>query len=147
MVYNYSQILESFIQYLYAGNAKKSTIKNYCSDVRYFFGWFQSYFQKSYLMKSSNSLNDGFFLNPSYKTYISIFDTYNAFLTDGPNSNTKRRRLYSLRKFVSFCLYKQLIYSEFNSHLNTYFEQNLLLAKNSLVITNKSQTLNNRINI
>lgn len=120
-LYNYTVILESFANYLIAEKISNVTIKNYLSDIRYFFGWFTTYYKKNgYFSKNFIHVNDGFILNPLVATYEHIIISYDSFLYESNSAATKRRRLYSLKKFIQFCLAKGLIYNEFKDRILNY---------------------------
>lgn len=122
MQYNYTTIYEKFRFFLVAENVSSSTVKNYLSDVRYFFGWYQTYYLKNFPFVSF--ANDGFILNPEYERYVNICNTYCKYLNDGPFS-TLRRRIYGLKKFVLFCMNKGLIYPNIGSKVIKLLEQKI----------------------
>jgi len=93
--YNFFQIEAEFRKYLSAGIASPLTLKNYLSDIRYFFSWLQF----SYGI-------DGLALSdmPNYinKSSLRAFDSYLE--SDKNAAATARRRLSTIHKFCSFCI-------------------------------------------
>lgn len=113
-LYNYSNVLASFREYLIAGNMKSITCRAYLSDVSHFLGWYMSYFVKEqYSGFAKSHVNDGFILNPYFKDYVIIISSYANYLDKTAIISTKKRRLYAFKKFVLFCANKGLIYEEF----------------------------------
>lgn len=98
MVTQYNQYNSEalFKKSLLAENVSKSTIKNYLSDLRHYFGWlYQS------VSKNSTSENlDVIALStvPTVKNYIASLST------NGIPEKTINRRLSTLRKFFSFSI-------------------------------------------
>ncbi len=91
--YNFYNLEASFKQFLLAGNNNPTSIKNYLSDLRHFFGWLTFYLESHQLNDIKVSFNDEVLRD--YKSYL---------LENKIPRLTINRRLSTLRKFGSFCL-------------------------------------------
>jgi len=93
--YNLFYFESEFKKYLIAGKAEPSTIKNYLSDLHYFFSWLQ---------------NDQRITDLGYSELPEVFShslvrSYHSYLESSTNSgNTTLRRLATLRKFFLLCI-------------------------------------------
>ena len=93
--YNFFYFEAEFKKYLIAGNAGASTIKNYLSDLHYFFSWIANNQQITEL---------------AYSEFKDVFShstirAYHSYLTSSTNSeNTTTRRIATLRKFFLLCV-------------------------------------------
>lgn len=93
--YNLFYFEAEFKKYLIAGKAESSTIKNYLSDLHYFFSWLQ---------------NDQYITDLDYSELPEVFShslvrSYHSYLETSTNSeNTTLRRLATLRKFFLLCI-------------------------------------------
>jgi len=92
--YNFFYFEAEFKKYLIAGNAEASTIKNYLSDLHFFFSWVQNAQQIVDLAYSD--IPDVF--------SHSLIREYHEYLKSSTTSeNTVVRRLATLRKFFQLC--------------------------------------------
>ena len=93
--YNFFYFEAEFKKYLIAGKAESSTIKNYLSDLHYFFSWVQSTQQ---------------IVDLDYSELPEVFShslvrSYHTYLSSATNSqSTIDRRLATLRKFFLLCI-------------------------------------------
>lgn len=93
--YNFFYFESEFKNYLIAGKAEDSTIKNYLSDLHYFFSWVQNNQQITDLDYSEL---------PEVFSH-SLIRSYHIYLESSTNSeNTIERRLATLRKFFLLCI-------------------------------------------
>ena len=100
--YNFFYFEAEFKKYLLAGKAEASTIKNYLSDLHYFFSWVQSTQQMSDL--DFSQLQEVF--------SHSLIRSYHEYLVSSTSSvNTIERRLATLRKFFLLCMQQQWLHS------------------------------------
>ena len=100
--YNFFYFEAEFKKYLIAGNAGASTIKNYLSDLHYFFSWVQNTQQITDLDYSEL---------PEVFSH-SLVRSYYAYLATSANAkNTVNRRLATLRKFFLLCIEQQWLSS------------------------------------
>lgn len=101
--YNLFYFEAEFKKYLIAGKAESSTIKNYLSDLHYFFSWLQ---------------NDQHITDLDYSELPEVFShslvhSYHSYLKSSTNSdNTIDRRLASLRKFFHLCIQQRWLPSD-----------------------------------
>ncbi len=98
--YNFFQIEAEFKKYLSAENVSDATLKNYCSDLRYFFSWLKFTYGVEEL-----SLSD----IPNYinTSSLSRFATY--INEDLQADKSAKRRFSTMRKFCSFCIAQKWI--------------------------------------
>ncbi|MFZ2206161.1 MAG: site-specific integrase [Microgenomates group bacterium] len=93
--YNFFYFEATFKKYLVAGNAGASTIKNYLSDLHFFFAW----------LKNDRGIDE---LEPSDMPNVFSHATMRAYHLALLDANTAPatydRRLSSLRHFFSFCV-------------------------------------------
>lgn len=96
--YNFFYFEAEFKKYLAAGNAEASTIKNYLSDLHYFFTWVQN--TRQIVDFDYSELGEVFShaLIRSYHTYLK---------TSTNSENTIDRRLATIRKFFLLCISQQ----------------------------------------
>lgn len=100
--YNFFYFEAEFKKYLIAGKAGGSTVKNYLSDLHYFFSWMQS---SLHISEIDYSDMQGVFSH-------SLIRSYYSFLISSTNSeNTVLRRLATLRKFFALCVDQQWLTS------------------------------------
>ena len=93
--YNFLYFEAEFKKYLIAGNAGASTIKNYLSDLHFFFSW----------LKNENGISDlDCSSMPELFTVTLIRSFYHSITSSANSQNTSTRRLATLRKFFSFCI-------------------------------------------
>jgi len=98
--YNYFYFEAEFKKYLTAGKAGSSTIKNYLSDLHYFFSWVQGTTQITDF--ATSELADVF-------TH-SLIHSYFNYLSSSTNAeNTITRRFATLRKFFLLCIDQQWV--------------------------------------
>ena len=98
--YNFFYFEAEFKKYLTAGKAEASTVKNYLSDLHYFFSWVQSTRHIAELEYSE--LKDVF--------SHSLIHVYYEYLTTSTTAeNTITRRIATLRKFFLLCIEQQWI--------------------------------------
>ena len=96
--YNFFYFEAEFKKYLSAGNSEASTIKNYLSDLHYFFSW----------MQSTQQINDFDYSELPEVFSHSLIRSYHAYLTSSTNAeNTIIRRIATLRKFFLLCIEQQ----------------------------------------
>ncbi len=93
--YNFFYFEATFKKYLGAVNAGSSTIKNYLSDLHYFFSWLQNDRGISELELSDM---------PDTFSHATIRAYHLALLAANTAPATYDRRLSSLRHFFSFCV-------------------------------------------
>lgn len=126
--YNFFYFEAEFKKYLTAGKAEGSTIKNYLSDLHFFFSWIQNTLHITDLDYSE--LPDVF--SPS------LVRSFHAYLHTSTNSeNTVNRRLATLRRFFLLCIEQRWLTSnpadEFDKKTkNDEREEILQLYKKSL---------------
>ncbi len=93
--YNFFYFEAEFKKYLIAGNAEASTIKNYLSDLHYFFSWVQNGQKIDEI--SYSELRETF--------DHSLIRSYNAYLISSTTSTkTIDRRISTIRKFFRLCI-------------------------------------------
>lgn len=93
--YNFFYFEAEFKKYLIAGNAEGSTVKNYLSDLHYFFAWLQR----------DKGLNELEYAElPHVFSHSSIRAYYTSLSTTSGSPNTTIRRIATLRKFFTFCI-------------------------------------------
>lgn len=142
--YNFFYFEAEFKKYLIAGNSGGSTIKNYLSDLHYFFSWVQN----------TERITDlGYCELPEVFSH-SLICSYRAYLESSTNSeSTISRRLATLRKFFLLCIEQQWLLSnpavEFDKKAKQDEKQEMLASyKNSLESKNYSQVeLDHHINV
>lgn len=96
--YNFFYFEAEFKKYLIAGNAEESTVKNYLSDLHFFFSWLQG----SYHITEIDLSEADMIFSASH---IRTFNNYVTSSSKAPQ--TAIRRLATLRKFFSFCIDQQ----------------------------------------
>lgn len=142
--YNFFYFEAEFKKYLIAGKAEVSTVKNYLSDLHYFFSWLQSAQHMSDLAHSE--LSDVF----SHSLIYSYFNYLTASITA---ENTIIRRFASLRKFFDLCIDQRWIQSnpvdDFNKQTKKDEREGLLKAyKTSIESRNiEKSDIDRQINI
>jgi site-specific recombinase XerD len=93
--YNFFYFEAEFKKYLTAGKAEASTIKNYLSDLHYFFSWVQN----------TRHISDFDYSELEEVFCHSLIHSYYEYLAASTNSeNTIERRLATLRKFFLLCI-------------------------------------------
>jgi len=93
--YNFFYFEAEFKKYLIAGKAETSTIKNYLSDLHYFFSW----------VSDTQQISDLDYSELPEVFSHSLIRSYHAYLKSSTNSaNTINRRLATLRKFFILCV-------------------------------------------
>ena len=142
--YNFFYFEAEFKKYLTAGNAEASTIKNYLSDLHYFFSWIQSTQQITDLDYSEV---------PDVFSH-SLIRLYHTYLVSSTNSeNTIDRRLATIRKFFLLCIEQRWLAKnpadEFDKKTKQDEREEVLGAyKKSLESTHHSQVdIDRHINI
>ena len=129
--YNFFYFEAEFKKYLIAGNAGASTVKNYLSDLHYFFSWVQSTQQISELDYSEL---------PEVFSH-SLVRSYHAHLTNSPHAeNTVSRRLATLRKFFLLCIEQQWL----PSNPANEFDKKTKLDERAEMITAYRKSLESR---
>ncbi len=93
--YNFLHFEAEYRIYLGALNTKPVTIKNYLSDLRYFFSWLKSHFQVD--GASYDELS-------SLLSKSAIAQFYTHIEREKTNESTVKRRISTIRSFVSFCV-------------------------------------------
>ncbi len=96
--YNLYNFEAPFRNYLFAGNAKPVSIKNYLSDFRHFAGWITNT-QQNVVNKDEEAL-----LLQKLLTAETIAEYKNYLTTNRIPPKTINRRLSTMRKFCSFCI-------------------------------------------
>ncbi len=100
--YNLFYFEAEFKKYLIAGNAEPSTVKNYLSDLHFFFSW----------VRNTLSIADLAYCELPEVFSHSLIRSYHTYLESSTNSeNTVDRRLATLRKFFLLCIEQQWIHS------------------------------------
>lgn len=107
--YNFSYFEAEFKKYLSAGKAEASTIKNYLSDLHYFFSWLQSTHHLADLDYSE--LSDVF-------SHSLLWSFQDNLVSSEVAPNTVLRRLATLRKFFTFCVEQRWMRSNPADDLN-----------------------------
>jgi site-specific recombinase XerD len=98
--YNFFYFEAEFRKYLIAGNAEPSTIKNYLSDLHFFFSW----------IKNTQSISDLAYSELPEVFSHSLIRMYYSYLESSTNaSQTMNRRLSTARKFFKLCVDQQWI--------------------------------------
>ena len=93
--YNFFYFEAEFKKYLIAGKAEASTVKNYLSDLHYFFSWVQD---------TQRVVDLDYSELPEVFSH-SLIRSYHSYLESSTNSaNTIDRRLATLRKFFHLCV-------------------------------------------
>lgn len=100
--YNFFYFEAEFKKYLVAGNAEPSTVKNYLSDLHFFFSW----------IKNTQSIDEIAYSELPEVFSHSLIRTYYSYLITSPNaSKTVDRRISTVRKFFRLCMDQQWINS------------------------------------
>lgn len=109
--YNFFYFEAAFRKYLYAENASTPTIKNYLSDLHFFFTWMRN--DKGII---DLDLSDA----PNVFTHTLVREYHEFLVASKAPSSTYGRRLSSLRQFFSFCITQAWLKSnpahEFDKH-------------------------------
>ena len=133
--YNFFYFEAEFKKYLTAGKAEGSTIKNYLSDLHFFFSWIQNTLH--ILDLDCSELPDVF--SPS------LVRSFHVYLQSSTSSeNTVNRRLATLRKFFLLCIEQRWLLSnpadEFDKKTKKDEREEILqLYKKSLESKNYSE--------
>lgn len=133
--YNLFYFEAEFKKYLIAGNAEPSTVKNYLSDLHFFFSW----------MRSSQSIDELAYCELPEVFSHSLIRLYHTYLESSTNSaNTVDRRLATLRRFFLLCIEQRWLPSnptdEFDRRTKQDERQEVMDAyKKSLASSNYSQ--------
>lgn len=142
--YNFFYFEAEFKKYLSAGKAEPSTIKNYMSDLHYFFSW----------MQNNQQIIDLDYSELPERFSHSLVRSYHEYLITSTNSdNTVIRRLATLRKFFALCIQQRWLSSnpaqDFNSKTKQDDREELITAyKKSLESQNYSKVdLDRHINV
>lgn len=98
--YNFFYFEAEFKKYLTAGKAEASTIKNYLSDLHYFFSWVQNTQQVSDLDYSEL---------PEVFSHSLIRSYHSHLISSTESENTVNRRLATIRKFFLLCIEQRWI--------------------------------------
>lgn len=93
--YNFFYFEATFKKYLHAGNAGVATVKNYLSDLHFFFTWMQNNKEMVDL-----DLSDA----PNIFTHALVREYHEFLIASKTPSSTYERRLSSLRQFFAFCI-------------------------------------------
>ena len=100
--YNFFYFEAEFKKYLTAGKAEASTIKNYLSDLHYFFSWVQN----------TRHMTDLDYSELAEVFSYSLIRSYHEYLRSSTNSeNTIDRRIATLRKFFLLCIEQRWLIS------------------------------------
>jgi len=98
--YNFFQIEAEFKKYLSAENVSPVTLKNYCSDLRYFFTW----------LRFTYGIEDMSFSDvPNYINGSSLREFAAYIGSDIAAEKSAKRRFSTMRKFCSFCIAQKWI--------------------------------------
>jgi len=93
--YNFFQIEAEFKKYLSAENVSSVTLKNYCSDLRYFFSW----------LKFTYGVEELSFSDIPNYINSSTMGEFAAYIGSDINAEkSAKRRFSTMRKFCSFCI-------------------------------------------
>lgn len=93
--YNFSYFEAEYRLYLHALNTKPVSIKNYTSDLRYFFSWLKSTYHIDTI--SYNDL-------PVILGRSSIAQFYSHIENVAGSESTTKRRISTIRSFIAFCV-------------------------------------------
>ena len=93
--YNFFYFEAEFKKYLIAGNAEASTVKNYLSDLHYFFSWVQS---------SQHIFDLDYTEFPEVFTHALIRAYFEYLSSSTTSTNTINRRFATIRKFFLLCI-------------------------------------------
>jgi len=93
--YNFFYFEAAFKKYLLAGNASATTVKNYVSDLHFFFTWMQNDKEMVDL-----DLSDA----PNIFTHTLVREYHEFLIASKIPTSTYERRLSSLRQFFAFCI-------------------------------------------
>ena len=100
--YNFFYFEAEFKKYLIAGKAEASTVKNYLSDLHYFFSWVQN----------NQQITDLAFSDMPDVFSHSLIRSYHSYLSSSTHAdNTVVRRIATLRKFFLLCMEQRWILS------------------------------------
>lgn len=119
--YNFSYFEAEYKSYLHALNVKPVSIKNYLSDIRFFFAWLRSSFRADSIRFSDLH---------HLLSQASILAFYDYLESIEGSRSTLNRRISTIRSFLSFCVKQQWI-AENTAHLLD--DQALLEQKQSVV--------------
>lgn len=119
--YNFSYFEAEYRVYLVALNTNPVTIKNYLSDLRYFFSWLQSIFKVD--AASYSEL-------PSLLSKATIAQYYSFLHEQNGSGLTLKRRLSTIRSFISFCVKQRWL----TEHTTKQVENDREVAEKAKVI-------------
>ncbi|MCS6955465.1 MAG: site-specific integrase, partial [Candidatus Calescibacterium sp.] len=146
--YNLYNLEPQFKNFLLAENVSSITLKNYLSDLRYFFGWLQSLNNKKSI-KSEAEINK--IINKE-----TIIKYLQYLIENKLPKKTINRRLSTIRKFCSFCISQSWLkenpakkISNLQKNTNFYkeYKENKVLEKPKYYIFKKIKNLiSNKIN-
>lgn len=105
-MYNLYNAEAQFKKYLIAGNISQVSIRNYLSDFRYFYGWYQNSFKGSSLIEDLQRNPD---IQIQYKSFL---------IRSNSAISTVKRRLSSIQKFY-MGLHKEGILNSFTYHTHS----------------------------
>lgn len=105
--YNFSFFEAEYKSYLHALNVKPVSIKNYLSDLRFFFTWLKNSFQTDTVSFSDL---------PHLLSQASILAFYDYLESLKGSQATLNRRISTIRSFLSFCVKQQWL-TENTAHL------------------------------
>lgn len=101
--YNLPHLEAIFSQYLLSSKVSEVTIKNYLSDLRFFLWWLISKFK---IQGTNNVDESNFFSIIKLISAIIVTDYKNFLVGNKIPDKTINRRLSTLRKFCSFCIFQ-----------------------------------------
>jgi site-specific recombinase XerD len=142
--YNFFYFEAEFKKYLIAGKAEASTVKNYLSDLHYFFAWLQN---MQHMTDFAYSELEDVFSHSLIRAY------HSSLITSTQSENTINRRLATLRKFFHFCIEQRWLASnpanEFNLKTKKGEREELVLSyKKSLELKGvQKEYLDRQINV
>ncbi len=132
--YNFFYLEAEFKKYLSAGKAEASTIKNYLSDLHYFFSWMQNTLHIADLAPSE--LPDVF--------SHSLVRSFNTYLVSSTNSeNTIARRIATLRKFFLLCVEQRWLTA---NPIDAFDKRTKLDEREELVESYRKTLVGNKLN-
>lgn len=105
--YNFEYFEAEFRKYLHALNVKPATVKNYLSDIRFYFSWLKAHFR----VESAS-----FMELPHLLSKASLLDFYEYLGTAEISRSSANRRISAVRSYIEFAV-KQNWLAENTSHL------------------------------
>ena len=142
--YNLFYFEAEFKKYLIAVNSESSTVKNYLSDLHFFFSW----------VMQSQSIRDLAYSDIPDVFSHSLIHSYYTYLESATKSDkTISRRISTLRKFFHFCIEQHWIVenpvNKFDAHNKRDERKEVLSAYKQYLQTNKYSTgdLDRHINV